>query len=115
MAVRSFATAACAAVAFLQLMLSVDAAQAQDVAVGRRKALACQACHGLDGLSKLPDAPNLAAQPAAYIERELRAYRSGARRSEVMSVAAKSLSDADISDVAAYYAAIQIEIKAVPQ
>jgi cytochrome c553 len=90
-------------------------AAAQDVAAGRRKALACQACHGLDGLAKLPDAPNLAAQPAAYLERELRAYRSGARRSEVMSIAAKSLSDADIRDVAAYYAAIQIEIKAVPQ
>lgn len=88
---------------------------AQDVAAGKRKAVACQACHGLDGLSKLPDAPNLAAQPASYLSRELRAYRSGERRNEVMSIAAKPLSDQDIRDLAAYYAAIQIEVKSVPQ
>jgi cytochrome c553 len=116
MAVRSVTTAAvCAAVVLLQPMVSAGDAAAQDVAAGRRKAIACQGCHGMDGLAKMPDAPNLAAQPANYLERELRAYRSGARRSEVMSVAAKALSDADIRDVAAYYAAIRIEIKDVPQ
>lgn len=87
---------------------------AQDVVAGRRKAVACQTCHGMDGIARLPDAPNLAAQPAAYLERELRAYRSGARRNEVMSVAAKALSDDDIRDLAAYYSAIQIEVRAVP-
>jgi mono/diheme cytochrome c family protein len=40
--------------------LSCSAAEAAgDIAAGRRKALQCQACHGLDGLSKLPDAPHL--------------------------------------------------------
>jgi len=63
----------------------------------------------------LPDAPHLAGQPAAYLERELRAYRSGARRSEVMSIVAKTLSDDDVRDVSAYYAAMTIEVKAVPQ
>lgn len=115
MAVRSATAAVCAAVVFSQLMACADDAAAQDVAAGRRKAIACQGCHGMDGLAKMPDAPNLAAQPATYLERELRAYRSGTRRSEVMSVAAKALSDADIRDVAAYYAAIQIEVKDVPR
>jgi len=87
---------------------------AQDVEAGRRKAVACQACHGMDGIAKLPDAPNLAAQPAGYLERELRAYRSGTRRNEVMSIAAKPLSDGDIRDLAAYYAAVRIEVKTVP-
>ncbi|MBS1134584.1 MAG: hypothetical protein H6R02_1725 [Burkholderiaceae bacterium] len=41
--------------------------------------------------------------------------RSGARRNEVMSIAAKALSDDDIRDLAAYFAAIQIEVKAVPK
>ena len=90
-------------------------ASAQDVAAGRSKAIACQTCHGLDGIAKLPDAPNLAGQPATYLARELNAYRSGARRNEVMSVAAKTLSDADIRDLAAYYAAIQIEVKSLPK
>lgn len=91
--------------------LPPGAARAQDAAAGKRKAVACQVCHGLDGLSKLPDAPHLAAQPAVYLERALRAYRSGERKNEVMSVAARSLSDADIRDLAAYYAAIEIELK----
>ena len=90
-------------------------AAAQDVAAGRNKAIACQTCHGLDGIAKVPDAPNLAGQPEAYLVRELNAYRSGARRNEVMSVAAKTLSDADIRDLAAYYAAIQIEVKSLPK
>ena len=90
-------------------------AVAQDVAAGKRKAAACQTCHGIDGIAKLPDAPNLAGQPASYLSRALRAYRSGERRDEVMVIAAKSLSDEDIRDLAAYFAAIQIEVKSLPR
>ena len=114
MSFRSTAAARFSAAAFLLAMIPPQAA-AQDVAAGRRKAVACQACHGLDGIARLPDAPNLAAQPASYLERELRAYRAGTRRNEVMGVAAKGLNDADIRDLAAYYSAIQIEVKALPQ
>lgn len=113
MGVRPLSAAAAAAA--LVFGLSAMDAAAQDVAAGRRKAAACQACHGLDGLAKLPDAPHLAGQPAGYLARELRAYRAGTRRNEVMSVAAKPLSDEDIRDLADYYSAIQIEVKAVPQ
>jgi len=90
-------------------------AWAQDAKAGARKALACQACHGLDGIARLPDAPNLAGQPAVYLERALRTYRSGERRNEVMSIAAQSLTDDDVRDLAAYFAAIQIEVKALPK
>jgi cytochrome c553 len=107
--------AAFTAAAFFSAGLMSHNVLAQDVAAGRKKAIACQACHGMDGIAKLPDAPHLAAQPAAYLERELRAYRSGARRNEVMSIAAKALSDDDIRDLAAYFAAIQIEVTAVPK
>jgi cytochrome c553 len=112
---RRISAAAFAAAAVLSAGLFSHDVRAQDVAAGRKKAIACQACHGMDGIAKLPDAPHLAAQPAAYLERELRAYRSGARRNEVMSIAAKALSDDDIRDLAAYFAAIQIEVKAVPK
>ena len=83
---------------------------AQDIKAGQRKAIACQACHGMDGLSKLPDAPNIAGQPVAYLERALRAFRDGARKNEVMSVSARTLSDEDIRDLAAYYGAIKVEV-----
>ncbi len=88
---------------------------AQDIAAGRRKAVACQNCHGMDGIARLPDAPHLAGQPAPFLVRSLRAFRSGERSNEVMTIAAKSLSDEDIRDLAAYYAAIQIEVKSIPQ
>jgi len=91
------------------------AAKAQDAGAGARKAVACQTCHGIDGISRLPDAPHLAGQPAPYLERALRAYRSGERRNEVMTIAAKSLSEDDVRDLAAYFAAIQIEVKALPK
>jgi cytochrome c553 len=104
---RSFAAAALAAAAASAAFV----AHAQDAKAGAHKAIACQACHGIDGISRLPDAPNLAAQPAPYLERALRAYRSGERRNEVMSIAAKSLTDDDVRDLAAYFAAIQIEVR----
>lgn len=116
MSFRPRAAAAPLAAAVLAVLSGVvNDVAAQDVAAGRRKAVACQACHGMDGIAKLPDAPHLAAQPAPYLERALRAYRSGERRNEVMSIAAKALSDAEIRDLSAYYSAIRIEVKATPQ
>ena len=84
---------------------------AGDVAAGRQKALQCQTCHGLDGLSKLPEAPHLAGQPEAYLVKSLNDYRQGVRKNEMMSVVAPALSDQDVADLAAYYAAIEIETK----
>jgi len=63
------------------------------------------------GLSTQPDAPNLAGQPALYLAAQLRAYRSGDRRHEVMTLMAKPLTDEDIQQLAAWYASIRIEVK----
>lgn len=101
-----------AAIAALFFATSVFA---QDARSGAAKAQACHACHGADGISKMPDTPHLAGQPAIYVERALRAYRSGERRHEVMNVVARPLSDADIRDLAAFYAAIVIEVKVAPR
>jgi len=87
-------------------------ARAQDVAAGRAKAQACAVCHGALGVSVTPDAPNLAGQPALYLATQLRAYRSGARKHEVMAVMAKPLSDDDIGHLAAWFAAIRVEATA---
>jgi cytochrome c553 len=92
-------------------MLFASPARAGDVAVGRQKAVQCQACHGLDGLSKLPDAPHIAGQPESYLIKALNDYRKGARKNELMSLVVKQLNDKDISDIAAYYAAIEVSVK----
>ncbi len=86
-------------------------AAAADRAAGRRLAEACVSCHGTNGISTVPNAPNLAGQPEFYVAEQLRQFRSGRRPSEVMAVIAKPLSDRDIDDLAAWYAAIVIEAK----
>lgn len=95
--------------AALLVMLTAIPAAAGDRAAGRTRAEACVQCHGANGISVLPNAPNLAGQPEIYVAEQLRQFRSGRRPSEVMAVIAKPLSDRDIDDLAAWYAAIAIE------
>jgi cytochrome c553 len=65
----------------------------------------CAICHGTDGWEVVaPDAARLAGQKALYLEQVLRDYRSGARKHPVMQEQAATLSDQDISELAAYYA-----------
>ena len=96
----------------IALLACAGSAQAQDAKQGREKAQACAVCHGVLGLSTQPDAPNLAGQPALYTSMQLRAYRSGERRHEVMGVMAKALSDDDISNLAAWFASLQVDVQA---
>ncbi len=96
---------------FAMLALTSLSAHAGDAAAGRHKAAKCQTCHGLDGLSKLPQAPNLAGQPEPYLVKALDEFRKGVRKNEMMSIVIQGLSDADVADLAAYYASIEITAK----
>ena len=87
---------------------------AGDVKAGGAKAMMCQACHGLDGLSKTPDAPNIAGQTEPYLVAQLQAFKTGLRKNDAMSVVTPPLSDQDIEDLAAYYSAIEIKIVKIP-
>jgi cytochrome c553 len=96
----------------VSLALFPRVSESADPKGGRAKAAACVVCHGQAGISVLPNAPNLAGQPAIYLEEQLRNYRSGKRQHDVMSVVAKPLGDADIEELAAWYASIRIEAAA---
>jgi cytochrome c553 len=85
-----------------------------DVKAGREKAQKCEPCHGLDGLSKIPEAPNIAGQSQQYLTEQLNAFKSGERKNEMMNLVTPTLSPADIDDLAVYYAAIEVTIKKVP-
>jgi cytochrome c553 len=74
-----------------------------DIKAGRAKAAQCAACHGIDGMSKLPEAPNLAGQTEEYLVKALNDFRSGERKNEMMTMMAKTLSDTDVANLAAYY------------
>ena len=81
-----------------------------DAAAGREKAKMCQTCHGIEGVGKMPDVPNIGGESATYLTRQLTAFRSGERKHEQMSVIAASLSDADIDDVAAWYSSVEFTV-----
>lgn len=85
-------------------------AETGDKAAGRKKALQCQTCHGLDGIAKLPEAANLAGQSEIYLVSALNAYKSGERKNDMMSIVAPALSPQDIANLAAYYSSIQITV-----
>jgi cytochrome c553 len=95
----------------LVTLLLAGEAMASDLEAGKAKAKMCAACHGLDGLSRVADAPNLAGNGELYLARQLKAFRSGERKHPQMSVIAASLSDEDIAAVTAWYAAIKVSVE----
>jgi cytochrome c553 len=95
----------------LLLLLAPAAALAGDARAGRAKAAACTVCHGELGISQMPDVPHLAGQPQVYLAAQLRDYRSRRRAHEVMNVVAKDLADADIADLSAWYASIEVRVE----
>ena len=84
---------------------------AGDADAGKAKSMPCSTCHGLNGMSTLNEAPNLAGQPLIYLIEQLRAYRSGKRQNEIMAIIAKPLTNGDIEDLAAWYNSIKVEVK----
>lgn len=86
--------------------LALPAWSAGDVEAGKQKSATCAACHGADGNSVAPNFPKLAGLGEGYLSRQLHAYRRGETRTNPsMAPMAANLSDQDIEDLAAYYAA----------
>lgn len=81
-----------------------------DARLGRQKAEdeRCLECHGTQGQGNTLDPSNkaarLAGQHSAYLVKQLRNFRSGERPHVVMSPVARHLDEADLHDIAAYFA-----------
>jgi cytochrome c553 len=93
------------------LALFTSSAVAGDAVLGRKVASKCVACHGIDGQSKNPEAPNITAQVERYIIKALKRYQSGDRQDPMMSMIVKQLKDDDIANVAAYFSSIKVTIE----
>jgi cytochrome c553 len=85
---------------------------AGNASAGRQRAAACASCHGAEGISPNDTWPSLAGQNAAYLARILSAYKSGDQKDVAMTPLAQALSNADIQNLAAYYAGLSC--KAAP-
>lgn len=87
-------------------MVLAGAAQAADVEKGRAKAeQICAACHGKDGNTPIdPSYPKLAGQHRDFLYQALLDYKTDRRKNAIMGAQAKTLSKADMENIAAYYA-----------
>ena len=108
-ALRGFLPGLTAAVTLLVMAaapatLATDATTAGSAEAGQAKSVTCAACHGMDGNSLNPEWPNIAGQHEAYLIKALQTFRSGGRQSVLMAGMAMPLTDADIRDLAAYFA-----------
>ena len=77
----------------------------------KSKVSMCIGCHGIPGYrASFPEVysvPMIAGQNDAYIQAALRAYASAERTHPTMDAIAKSLSDQDVADLAAYYSKLK--------
>lgn len=78
---------------------------AGSVEAGATKATVCMACHGPGGNSVNPEWPNLAGQNAAYTREQLEMFKSKKRNNPVMQPIIDPLTEQDMADLAAYFAA----------
>ncbi|TAG45555.1 MAG: cytochrome c [Betaproteobacteria bacterium] len=102
-------------IATFGLAAMLVASHAAGNAEGQAKAaVACNVCHGQNGISTMPNTPHLAGQPEPYVKDQLKAYRSGKRAHEIMTLIAKPLTDKEIGDLAAWYASIEIKATVKP-
>jgi cytochrome c553 len=100
-------------VAMVTMTLATFAAQAQapagDVKAGESKAAMCIGCHGIPGYQnsfpEIHKVPKIQGQSDKYIVSALTAYKKGDRKHPSMRGIAASLSDQDMADLAAFYAA----------
>ena len=98
--IRTFATAT--------VLATLGSAHAQDAQTLRVRSLAatCANCHGSGGRAVEGAAvPGLAGMPAAYLVEQMKAFKSGARQATVMHQISKGYNDAQIDQMAAYFAA----------
>lgn len=91
--------------------MATSQSSAADIENGRKLARKCTVCHGKLGIGKDPEVPNLAGQPAFYLEKSLVDYQTGKREDRRMTLMVKPLSKQDIKDLAAWFSSIELEVK----
>jgi cytochrome c553 len=88
------------------VFLPLVATAAGDATAGQALAAPCAACHGQNGVAVLPAYPNLAGQGEAYLRKQLGLIKSGARAVPLMAGQLDALSEADLANLAAFYASL---------
>ena len=95
----------------LGCVTSAEVFAAGDPQAAKAKVPLCLGCHGLNGEGKDPTQgqpafPALAGQREAYFIKAINEYKNGDRKDPLMGAIAKALTDADVANLAAYYATL---------
>lgn len=98
---------AVAAMGAAQLLHAGDISRGEDLSGD------CMACHGADGNSENPEWPKIAGQNERYLVEQLKAYQTGDRENAIMAGEVEDLSEQDIRDLAAFYAAQDPTVESV--
>jgi len=96
----------------LTLGITGIAQAAGDAVAGQAKVAVCAGCHGADGNSAVPNFPKLAGQGERYLLKQLQDIKSGNRQIVEMTGILDNLSDQDMADISAYYAAQTMSVGA---
>jgi cytochrome c553 len=74
------------------------------VEAGKAAAAGCAGCHGDGGVSRIPGMPSLVGLDPKYLVAAMKAYKSGQRKHDMMKSLLGALGDADLNNIALYYA-----------
>jgi cytochrome c553 len=93
----------------VMICIGSSAQAAGDATAGAEKASLCAGCHGENGISQTPMYPNLAGQKEDYLVKVTTEYKDGTRNDLTMKAVLETLTDADIQNLAAYYAGMSCQ------
>jgi cytochrome c553 len=85
---------------------SAQALAAGDVAAGQEKSASCAICHGPTG-EGTSVGPKLAGEDPVRFAQAIKDFASGKRNNAMMKAQAETLSNADVANLAAYYASLK--------
>ncbi len=79
-------------------------AKPDPVSAGKAAAAGCAGCHGEAGVSKTPGMPSLIGLDPKYLMAAMKAHKSGQRKNEMMKTMLSAITEADLNNIALYYA-----------
>lgn len=89
-------------------LMATGSSQAASLYAGQSKAAAvCSQCHGIRMPSADAPFPPLGGRDPEYLKTAIKQYRDKTRVSDIMNAIAGSLTDAEINDIAHYYASVK--------
>ena len=90
--------------------LTAVSAFAGDAAIGKSKSAVCAACHMADGNSVNPLWPKLAGQHETYMIKQLKEFKSTARKDPIMLGQVAALTEEDMDNLAAYFSSQTLKV-----